>query len=197
MSRIEPLTKPYPEAFAAAMAKTMPPGAEPLVLFTTVATSERAWEKFSGGGMLSRGPLNLRDREIVIDRTTARTGCEYEWGIHVQAFGPKAALSPAQVASTVHGHADDGNWSDAEAALIASVDALLDRKRLTDAEHARLAAHYDDAQRLEVVQIVAFYHGVALICGAFDLPLEAGAPRFPPSGEAGAPRSPAKDQINA
>lgn len=179
MSRITPLAKPFPPAFADAMAKTMPPGTEPLILFTTVATSERAWEKFAGGGMLSRGPLSLRDREIVIDRTTARTGCEYEWGIHVQAFGPKAQLTPAQVASTVHGHADDGNWSDAEAALIATVDALIDRKRLSDAEHARLAAHYADAQRLEVVQIVAFYHGVALICGAFDLPLEPGAPRFP------------------
>ena len=41
-ARIEPLAKPYPEAFAAAMARTMPPGAEPLVLFTTIATSPRA-----------------------------------------------------------------------------------------------------------------------------------------------------------
>ncbi len=179
MSRITPLAKPYPPAFADAMTKTMPPGAEPLVLFTTVATSDRAWEKFSGGGMLSRGPLGLRDREIVIDRTTAKTGCEYEWGIHVQAFGPKAQLTPAQIASTVYGDAYDGNWSAAESALIAAVDALLDRKRLSDAEHAALAGHYDEAQQLEIVQLVGFYHGVALICGAFDLPLEAGAPRFP------------------
>ncbi len=179
MSRIEPLQKPYLEAFAAAMAATMPPGADPLALFTTIATSPRAWEKFSGGSLLGRGPLSLRDREIVIDRTTARTGCEYEWGIHINAFGPKAQLTPAQIVSTVHGHADDGNWSDAEAALIAAVDALIDRKALTDAEHARLAAHYDSAQRLETVQLIAFYHGVALIVGAFAIPLEAGAARFP------------------
>ncbi|MBV8970995.1 MAG: carboxymuconolactone decarboxylase family protein [Sphingomonadaceae bacterium] len=179
MSRIPPLEKPYPEAFAAAMARTMPPGADPLVLFTTIATSPRAWEKFSAGSLLDRGPLSLRDREIVIDRTTARTGCEYEWGIHVQAFGPKAGLTPAQIASTVHGTAFDGNWTDAEAALIATVDALLDRKKLTDAEHADLARHYDAAQRLEIVQLIAFYHGVALICGAFDLANEPGTPRFP------------------
>ena len=179
MSRIEPLAKPYPEAFAAAMAATMPPGAEPLALFTTVGKSPRAWEKFSGGSLLGRGPLSLRDREIVIDRTTAKTGCEYEWGIHVALFGPKAGLTPEQIASTVHGWADDGHWAANEAALICAVDALLMDKRLSDAEHDRLAAHYDEAQRLEIVQLVAFYHGVALICGAFAIPLEAGMPRFP------------------
>lgn len=179
MSRIAPLAKPYPPAFAEAMARTMPPGAEPLVLFTTVATSERAWAKFGGGSLLDRGPLSLRDREIVIDRTTAQTGCEYEWGVHVNALAEKAKLTAAQVASTVHGDAWDGCWSAAETALIAAVDALLARKKLSDAEHAALAAHFDDAQRLEIVQLVGFYHGVALICGAFDLPLEPGAARFP------------------
>ena len=186
MSRIEPLTEPYPEAFASAMASTMPPGAEPLVLFTTIGTSARAWSKFAGGSLLGRGPLSLRLREIAILRTTARSGGEYEWGVHVNAFGPKAALTPAQFASTVHGRADDGNWSDNEAALIATIDALLDRKALTDAEHVRLATYFDAEQQLEVVQLIAFYHGVSLICGAFALPLEAGAARFP-----------AKDQTHA
>ena len=182
VSRIEPLAKPYPEAFAAAMSATMPPGAEPLALFTTIGKSPRAWEKFAGGSLLGRGPLSLRDREIVIDRTTAKSGGEYEWGIHVALFGAKAQLTPEQVVSTVHGHSDDGNWSDGEAALIASTDALLDRKKLSESEHARLATHYDEAQRLEFVQLVAFYHGVSLIVGAFAIPNEAGMPSFPPKG---------------
>ena len=179
MSRIEPLAKPFPEAFAAAMTATMPPGAEPLTLFTTIAKSPRAWEKFAGGSLLGRGPLSLRDREIVIDRTTAKTGCEYEWGIHINAFAAKAQLTPEQILSTVAGWADDGNWAANEAALIASVDALLMDRCLSGAEHERLALHYDDAQRLEIVQLVAFYHGVALICGAFAIPNESGAARFP------------------
>ncbi len=179
MSRIDPLAKPFPEAFAAAMAATMPPGTEPLALFTTIARSPRAWEKFSAGSLLGRGPLSLRDREIVIDRTTAKTGCEYEWGIHVNAFAAKAQLTPEQIPSTVCGWADDGNWAPNEAALIATVDSLLMEKKLTDAEHERLAAYYDEASRLEIVQLIAFYHGVSLIVGAFDIPLEAGAARFP------------------
>ncbi len=159
----------------------MPPGADPLVLFTTLATSERAWTKFAAGSLLDRGPLGLREREIVVDRTTARTGCEYEWGIHVQVFGPRANLTPAQIASTANGHGDDGNWNEAEAALIAAVDALLDRKKLSDVEYADFARYYDEAQQIEIVQLVAFYHGVALICGAFALPLESDTPHFPPA----------------
>jgi hypothetical protein len=32
---------------------------------------------------------------------------------------------------------------------------------------------------MEIVQLVAFYHGVSLVCGALDLPLESNAARFP------------------
>jgi alkylhydroperoxidase family enzyme len=185
MSRIAPLAKPYPEAFAAVMHSLMR-GAEPLVLFTTLAKHERAWAKFSGGSLLDRGsPLSMRQREIVIDRTTAKCGCEYEWGVHVAAFAAHAGLDESQVAATVHGDAFDSIWNAEEQALIATVDALLDRKKLTDADWTSLREHFDEAQSLEIVQLVAFYHGVALICGALDLPLEASAARFPPATEKG------------
>lgn len=179
MARIEPLSKPYPEAFSAAMNVLMR-GADPLVLFTTLAKHDRAWTKFGGGSLLDKGsPLSLRQREIVIDRTTARCGCEYEWGVHVAGFASHAGLDPAQVVATVHGLPDDPVWNDGEQALIATVDALLDRKRLSDDEWSRLRDHFDEPQCLEVIQLVAFYHGVALICGALDLPLEPNAARFP------------------
>lgn len=178
MARIEPLAEPYPEPFARAMAVLMR-GAPPLKLFTTLAKHERAWSKFTAGSMLDRGPLSLRDRELVIDRTTARCGCEYEYGVHIRGFAEKAGIDEAQQRALVHGDAADPVWTASEAALIAGVDALLIRKRLSDAEWASLGAHFSEAEVLEVVQLVAFYHGVSLICGALDLPLEDGAARFP------------------
>ena len=66
-------------------------GAPPLVLFRVMAGNARAWEKFRAGSLLDRGPLSLREREIVIDRTCARTGCEYEWGVHVATFAERRA----------------------------------------------------------------------------------------------------------
>lgn len=180
MTRIAPLAKPYPEEFDARM-KVLMRGAEPLVLFTTLATNERAWTKFSGGSLLDKGsPLSMRVREIVIDRTCAKCGNEYEWGIHVAGFASHIGLTDDQIRATVLGDASDPAWTDpAEAVLIATVDALIDRKKLDDAEWAALRAAYDEPQVLEIIQLVGFYHGVSLICGALDLPLEATAARFP------------------
>jgi alkylhydroperoxidase family enzyme len=179
MSRIEPLAKPYPAAFEAAM-KVLMRGADPLVLFTTLAKHDRAWGKFGGGSLLDKSsPLSLRDREIVINRTTAQCSCEYEWGVHVAGFAEHVGLDDAQIAATVNGNANSAVWSEQEQILIATVDALLNEKRLSDDQWNRLRGVFSEAQTLEIIQLVAFYHGVALICGALDLPNEPNAPRFP------------------
>ena len=164
------------------MARTMPAGMEPLSLFRTIATSERAWTKFSAGSLLDKGPLPLRERELVIDRTCARCGCHYEWGIHVRLFGERAGLTPEQLCGTAAPEVDADLWGESEAALLRAVDALIDRKRLTDEEFASLSAHFSPDQILELIQLVAFYHGVSLFCGALDLQPEAGMPTLP-SGE--------------
>jgi alkylhydroperoxidase family enzyme len=177
MTRIEPLAKPYPAEFDAAMNVLMR-GADPLVLFTTLAKHSRAWQKFGGGSLLDRGPLSIRLREIVINRTTAQCGCEYEWGVHIAGFAEKAGFDTAQITSFVSGDASDPVWSEAEAILIRSVDTLIDSKKLSDDEWSALRAHFDEAEILEIIQLVAFYHGVSLICGALDLPLEPNAARF-------------------
>lgn len=179
MSRIGLLQKPWPEAFEAVVAKVVAPGSEPLALFTSVGQSQKALDRFLGGAVAGKGALEFHTREIVIQRTAAQTGCEYEWGIHSKLFAAKAGLSDAQVRSTFDGHADDGNWDAADAAVVATVDALLANKKLTDAEFARLATHFDTAQILEIVQLISFYHGVALITGAIALPSEPGMARFP------------------
>lgn len=179
MSRIAPLDPPWPDFFAEAMKGLMPEGMEPIKLFRTVATSPRAWAKLVGGSLLDKGPLSIRDREIVIDRTTARCGCEYEWGLHVALFAERAELSPAQINATASDGLDPALWSEAETVLIETVDALIDRKRLSEPEFERLARHYASDQILEIVQVTAFYQGVALICGALDLVPEPGMPKLP------------------
>jgi alkylhydroperoxidase family enzyme len=179
MSRIGHLQKPWPEAFAATVEKLVAPGAEPIGLFTSMGQSQKALDRFLGGAVAGKGALDFHTRELVIDRTAAQTGCEYEWGIHTKLFAAKAGLSDAQVRSTFDGHADDGNWDEKDAAVIATVDALLARKKLTDAEFARVSAHFDTAALLEIVQLVNFYHGVALFTGAIALPSEPGMGRFP------------------
>lgn len=179
MSRIAPLQPPYPADVQADFDRIMPPGAPPLVLFRTIATSERAWKKFRNASLLDRGPLSLREREIVIKRTCALTGCEYEWGVHVTAFAQAAKLTDEQVRATVLEPADASCWSGAEQTLIAAVDALHHRARLTSEEFVALAAHFDGVKILEIMQLCGFYHTVAYIANGLDLPLESNAARFP------------------
>jgi alkylhydroperoxidase family enzyme len=178
MSRIAPLQPPYDQDIRAQFDRIMR-GAPPLMLFRVAAGNARAWEKFHAGSLLDKGPLSLREREIVIDRTCARTGCEYEWGVHVAIFADAAGLTDQQVRATVRGEADAPCWSAAEQALIAAVDALHERASLSGDEYKALSAHYDDAKIFEVLLLCGFYRTVSYLANGLDLPLEERAARFP------------------
>lgn len=178
MPRIAPLDPPYPADVQASFDAVMQ-GAPPLVLFRTLATSERAWRKFRAGSLLDRGPLSLRERELVIDRTCALAGCEYEWGVHVAIFAGPAGLTPEEVAATAGAGSLSPVWNAAERALLQAVEALHARATLTDDEFADLRANYDEAQVLEVLLLCGFYRTVAYVANGLDLPLETSAARFP------------------
>ncbi|QOZ55282.1 carboxymuconolactone decarboxylase family protein [Bradyrhizobium sp. CCBAU 53338] len=176
--RIAPLAPPYPQEIQAQFDRIMR-GAPPLVLFRVMAGHSRAWDKFRAGGLLDAGPLSLRQREIVIDRTCALNGCEYEWGVHVAVFAGPAKLTDDEVRATVDGDATSPCWSPAEQILIAAVDALHARATFTDAEFAALSAHYDEAQILEIMLLCGFYRTVSYLANGLNLPLEEKAMRFP------------------
>ena len=178
MSRIAPLEPPYAGEIQGQFDRIMR-GAPPLMLFRVVAGNARAWEKFRAGSLLDRGPLSLREREIVIDRTCALTGCEYEWGVHVATFAAAAHLTDAQVRATVLGKADAACWSAAEQALLAAVDALHVGATRSEAECKALSAHYDDAKIFEIILLCGFYRTVSYLANGLDLPLETNAARFP------------------
>jgi hypothetical protein len=178
MSRIAPLEPPYAAEIQQQFDNIMR-GAPPLMLFRVIAGQPRAWEKFCAGGLLDRGPLSLREREIVIDRTCALTKCEYEWGVHVAAFAEAAHLTEEQIRATVLGEASAPCWSAAEQALIAAVDALHVNATLADAEFKALSAYFDTAKIFEVILLCGFYRTVSYFANGLDLPLEPKAARFP------------------
>src|SRR6516164_9417353 len=161
MPRVAPAEPPYESAIAEALARIMPEGVPPLVLFRTMARSPRVFTKLFAGGLLDKSPLSLRQREIVIDRTTARLGCEYEWGVHVAFFADRVGFTPQQVAATVASEADAAEWTGDERALI---DDLVDRRAIDDGTWSALAAHFDDAQLLEAIALVGYYHTISFLC---------------------------------
>ena len=108
--RVDPVQPPYPPQVAERLAAMMPPGEPPILLFRTFARNLPMTAAMNGWGsyeLSRRLSLPMRDREIVIDRTCARCGCEYEWGVHVAFFAGRVGLSGPQVASLAHGGASD------------------------------------------------------------------------------------------
>ena len=183
--RIPPLDPPYDAAVAAALEKMMPPNTsiEPLKLFRTLAQNVPMGDAMQALGSYVLGrkgrALASRDREIVIDRVCARCGCEYEWGVHALAYGPRVGMSEDQIAATVLGTADDPAWSERDALLIRLVDELHDTATVSDALWEKLAQHWTQPQLLELLLIAGWYHAISYLANGARVEREEWAPRFP------------------
>ena len=176
--RIAPVAAPYEPQLQAVFDAIMR-GKPPLTLFTTLARDSRLFGKFSAGSLLDRGHLTLRQREIVIDRTTALCGSEYEWGVHVAIYAEKAGLTQEQVRSIVRGSPADPCWDEVDALLIRLCDSLHARCDVDEALWNGLRAHFSEEAMLELLLLAGFYRTVSYLTNALALPLEDFAARFP------------------
>lgn len=157
----------------------MPPGIPPLVLFQALACDERLFRRFMGGALLDRGHLSLRQREIVIDRVTARCGSEYEWGVHVALFGDKVKLTAPQISSLVHGGASDPCWTtDDERLLIRLCDQLHESCDLSDALWKEASQCFSHGAMMEILMLASLYRMVAYLTNGLRIPLESWSRRF-------------------
>jgi alkylhydroperoxidase family enzyme len=177
-ARMQPLAPPYAPALQAQFDAVMH-GRPPLALFTTIARDARLWGKFTAGSLLERGHLALRERELAIDRTTARCGAEYEWGVHVSTFGAKVGLTEAQIRSLAQGTPGDACWTDGDRLLLEFCDALHERCDIDDALWDALRARFSEEAILELLMLAGFYRTVSYLANVLRLPLEPDARRFP------------------
>ena len=177
-ARIPPAVPPFAPEIQALLDRTMR-GKPPLVLFTTLARDPRLFVKFFSGGLLDRGHLALRQREIVIHRTCALCRSEYEFGVHAATFGARAGFDGAQLRSLVHGGGADACWSDDDRALLALCDALHATCTVDDALWQQLAHRFAPEAILELVMLAGFYRTVSYLTKTLQLPLEPDAAPFP------------------
>lgn len=181
--RIPPLQPPYEPELERMLDKWMPPGSplEPLALFRTLAAHEELSSRMRplGAGLLGHGLVDPRDREIIIHRTCARTGAEYEWGVHAIAFGKPLGLTDEQFAATVHGAIDDPVWSEQDQLLIALADELNDSCDVSDSLWAALTQRFTTCQLLELVITAGWYRLLSYVIKAARVVREPWAARFP------------------
>jgi Carboxymuconolactone decarboxylase family len=182
MARIQPVNPPYDLDTGAQLAKMMPPGVEPILLFRTfarnlpMAIAMGSWGNYELSRKLS---LSMRDREILIDRTCARCRCEYEWGVHIAFFAERVGLWREQIASITHGSADDACWTEEhDRLLIRAADALHVNATIDDTLHDQLVAEFAENELLDIYMLCGWYHAISYAANAARVDLEPGAPTF-------------------
>jgi alkylhydroperoxidase family enzyme len=184
--RIEPLQEPFDAGTADVLRSMMPPGVPPIALFRTFARNPamtaamRGW----GGYCLSREfSVDMRAREIVIDRVCARCGCDYEFGVHMAFFADRAGLTSEQMRSLASGTADDPCWIEGrDRALVRFVDELHDTATVSGDLWGELSASFRPAQLLDLLMLAGWYHAISFVARAAGVPLEPGAPTLAAAG---------------
>jgi 4-carboxymuconolactone decarboxylase len=181
--RIAPLEPPYRPDIEAALSKWMPPGSpvEPLRLFRTLVVHDTLASRMRplGAGILgatARVPAPLR--EVMIHRTCALTGAEYEWGVHVVGMGRPLGLSDEQLHATVHGSFSEDCWDAEQSSVFRLADELHETSTVSDELWQDLSTRFDTPQILELLVTAGWYHVISYVCNGARVQQEEWAARF-------------------
>ena len=172
-ARIEPLAPPYDTETQDVLDLLGPP----ISLFRVFARNPARARGLAGWGhyyLSRRLSLSLRHRELVIDRTVALCGADYEWGVHVAAYADRAGLDEQQLDSLARGKATDPCWDRADSAVIAAVDELHRTHDLGDETWEVLVGHLGEDGVVDLLLLAGWYHAIAFTVRALRLPLEDG-----------------------
>jgi alkylhydroperoxidase family enzyme len=174
--RIAPLEPPFDAGTEDVLERLGPP----IQLFRVWARRPELAHGIAGWGgyyFSRRSALSVRQRELVIDRTTALCGADYEWGVHIAAFAGKAGLDAAQIRSLAAGGPADACWDAADRAVLTAVDELRATADLSDGSWADLVAAVGEDGALDVLLVCGWYHAISFTVRALRLPLEPGTAR--------------------
>jgi hypothetical protein len=149
-----------------------------LKIFRVFANSTRFLKKGVVNLLDRESPLTMRLRELVILRVTANINCEYEWGVHVAAFGAYVDFGEAELHATQHcdHHADC--WASVESLLVQVVDELCVSATLNDDLRQRFQETFSNEQQLEVLALCGNYHTVSFVANVSRIAPEDFAARF-------------------
>lgn len=191
MARIAPASPPYDDDTERLLTEMMPPGVPPIRLFRTFArhpTMARAMQSMGAYTFSKDLTLTSRQRELIILRTCARNGCEYEWGVHMAFFADRVGLDAPQAHAIVQGDAGASCWTEPiERLLIKVVDELHDTSMISDDTWHDARAQFTEQQLLDLSVLVGWYSAISYIANVATVEREDGAPRFDDYASSGPP----------
>ncbi len=153
-------------------AKAMGGPLKPLRLYRIAAKSQALFGGLVCGGLL--GPRGLfatprqdrRLRELVILRTCALLGADYEWNVHAAMFASGVGLSVDDLEHTRLIDRNPDHWTSDENCLLGLVETLIGRKGIDDALWHTLSSNFDETALIEYVAVIGLY---AAVCYIIDL----------------------------
>lgn len=176
---------PYDDATRQAIENTAFTGLSPQNLRLSMAHHPELAGKFQAlaHAVLFGAKVELRPKEIAIMRTTARSGAEYPWGMHVAIFGKRCDLDDAMadelaVASTDADLAHP-NWTDEDRLVVRMADELHENSNVSDDTWAKLTQIWDSPQVIELVFACGVYRLASYYTKTTGVPLEIGQAHFP------------------
>lgn len=139
-----------------------------LNIFRTLAVHPkllRSWLPF-GGRLLQGSALSSRHRELVILRTAARCGSDYEWGQHV-GIGRDAGLTDGEIVACAEPTAGTTHpWGEEDLAVLGATEELLGDHCVTETTWDRLVElGWTDPQLLELTMLAGHY---AMLAGMLN-----------------------------
>jgi len=149
-----------------------------LNVFTTVAHHPKLLKRWLvfGAHVLAKSSLPARERELVILRVGWRCGSPYEFGQHT-LIGERVGLTSEEIRRLAEPGSD--GWSGRDATLIAAVDELVDRQRITDSTWTALGGEWSTQQLLDLVFAVGQYVTTCMALNTFGVVRDDGVPGFP------------------
>jgi alkylhydroperoxidase family enzyme len=180
-SKLIPLEAPFPPEVDSILEKYPKQNGYLLRLFRVFAQSLRFLTKCVPNLLDDDSPLSLKEREIVILRTTANTGCEYEWGVHITVFAKAANLSLHQAEATRTSDIVGAFELLKERVLIEVVDQLMEDGSLDAHTLVSFREYWSKEEQLEICALCGTYQTISYVANISDMSHESFAARFPDS----------------
>ena len=179
MARLDPVDDPTPEqAELLEPYRTFSDG-EPFNIFKTLVRHPKLFKRSMvlATGLLMKGALSPRIREVVILRTAWRSNSVYEWGQHVR-IGLASGLTQEEI-DTLARDDLEGAWEKEAVVAVAVTDELCAGNDLTDATWQEALDQWGEQDLMELIFLIGNYRMLAGFLNAARVELDEGLGGFP------------------
>src|SRR6516165_3691679 len=158
------------EDVAALLPLIAPAGREPAKTMAILGRQPELVSPFLSwaAALALNGVLSARAHELLALRAAHNCESAFECAEHVE-YARAAGLAEREIAA-VSQSLDEGEWPDAEPALLRAADELHRGCNITDATWAELASVYDLPALVEILFVVGQYTMLSMVANAAGIP---------------------------